>query len=324
MSSKDKDERIMDILEYIPIGASAACVAIYSVLDVFGYLSTEIASIILLFLVASVSLYIITSDRRSHAILIAQKNECVKMDGKLETLNVAVTNLRNEAMASTTVLHDQIQFYNELRVAVCGAKKEVLLVHFDPYSPIDNTEDARVQYFSETTDFMMKNGQVKQRRIIAITDKLKLEWTKKLIEDTKGMDNISLAYVNLEKMSQMRLDFDNLFLPTVTSCQIIDNNKVFLLNPSLNYVPRGTFKPCIFIENSEVVKVYREYYESIWAKITTDERYGCILKQGRNSTGYEQKLARIGERINAFSNGDIVGDNSSKNLVSVNANPTVS
>lgn len=195
----------------------------------------------------------------------------------------------NKLNSFVRVLSDQNSFYDALTDAVCSAKAEVMFIHLDPYvaTKKDHCEDGRANYFDAAHEYVRTNS-IKMRRIISIPNEKKLEWVKDLINRTRDMETLDLAYIRVN-------DIEKSFPKTVISCDIIDDHRLFLLNPTLNYIPTGKeFKGIIDIDNVEAVKVYREYFEKLWTEITKENcDYGCYLKKGRDCTYFDKNLKRI-------------------------------
>jgi len=216
----------------------------------------------------------------------------------IKEMKIQLDDLKRESNAKVRELDSQPVFYRELKKQVLLAEKKVWLMHLDPYAPdsVKNYNDkSREDYFDACKKMAQDQNGVSDpvdfRRIINIPTMEKLEWTEKLIESTKNLQNLHLAYIYVD-------DIENSFPVSITSCQIMDDNAVFLLNPELNVVPGGTFKKCILIENQNVVKVYEAYYNRIWEELQkSDSKLGCIIKDGPGTEQFTQNKQRIIDNI---------------------------
>lgn len=198
-------------------------------------------------------------------------------------------NLENGFNAYIRILDDQNSFYSALTDAVCNAKMEVMFIHLDPYvaTKKDHCEDGRANYFDAAHEYV-KSNSIRMRRIISIPNEKKLEWTKNLIDKTKEIKTLDLAYIKIN-------DIEKSFPETVISCDIIDDHRLFLLNPTLNYIPTGKeFRGILDIENADAVIIYKEYFEKLWTEVTKENsKLGCYLKKGSDCTYFDRNLSRI-------------------------------
>lgn len=182
----------------------------------------------------------------------------------------------------------QASFYETLKEAVCNSKKEVMFIHLDPeVARNDNIKDGRVGYFDSAHEYV-RTHDIMMRRIISIPNEDKLEWTRDLIEKTKDIATMEFAYIKIN-------DIEKSFPETVISCDVIDDNKLFIMNPNLNYIPLGnTFKSILEIENNNAVTIYKEYFERLWTEVTRpNSEIGCYLKRGHDCSYFEKNLKRI-------------------------------
>jgi hypothetical protein len=233
-----------------------------------------------------------------HAAYKAQGEANGWITDSIKEIQVQLDDLKRESNARVRELDSQPVFYRELKKQMLLAEKKVWLMHLDPYAPdsVKNYNDkSREEYFKVCKDRALdQNGvsnPVEFRRIINIPTMEKLDWTEKLIESTKDLQNFQLAYIYVD-------DIENTFPVSITSCQIMDNNAVFLLNPELNIVPGGAFKKCILIENQNVVSIYDTYYTHIWEELQkTDSKLGCIIKDGPGTELFYQNKQRIIDNI---------------------------
>lgn len=201
-------------------------------------------------------------------------------------------NYTNDQLnAKINVHRNQASFYESLRDAVCAAKKEVMFIHLDPYVAIQRDNEGRANYFDAAHEYVRSHA-INMRRIISIPNERKLEWTKNLIDKTRQIATLDLSYIKIGNI-------ENSFPKTVISCDIIDNNKLFLLNPILNYIPQGSaFKPIVEIENPAIVNIYKEYFENLWTQLIKENSpYGFYLKKGLDCTYFEKNLSKIKDEI---------------------------
>jgi len=267
----------------IPIYAIVCSIFLYFLLAALRLLNVEIASFILLALLASISLHIL--------------NMAKKVDYSLDKISKIfndVTILKNGSPALITGLSNQEIFYGILKEKVNEASERVWLMHFDPWAPDapEYSDCEKEKYFDFSKNFAIEHPHVDVKRIIGIPNQNKLDWVEQLVEDTREIRNLHLGYLYVG-------DIQNSFPRSVTSCQIIDKNKIFLLNPLLNHIPPGDFKKCIYIENREIVSIYEQYYERIWNEITEyNSPYGCLLKDGPGRALFDQNVKKIQDNFN--------------------------
>lgn len=220
-----------------------------------------------------------------------------KLSISIKEIDTQLKDLKKESSATVRELESQAEFYRVLNDKMLSAKSRVWLMHLDPFAPdsVKYSDLARTEYFNNCAEKARTENTAQQpvefRRIIAIPTLEKLDWTEKLIQDTKALKNLHLAYIHID-------DIKYTFPISVTSCQIIDNRAVFLLNPELNVVPEGKFKTCIIIENEKVVSVYKDYYEKIWTLLENNNSKGCIIKDGPGTTLFDANKQRILDDIN--------------------------
>jgi hypothetical protein len=301
-------------------------------MDLLDFSKFVIADAILLLFLATISLYIVSMSFKTdtsfekiyEALSIttrnidAVNNRIDSIDNSVKTVHVNLKSqnsgiekidqdleeLKKVSTATVRELDSQAEFYRVLDDKVLSAKSKVWLMHLDPHAPdsdIYYADDERKKYFKDCAEkAIAQNGlahPVEFRRIINIPTLDKLEWVERLIEDTKDLQNLHLAYINVGNVEFN--DIPQTFPISVTSCQIIDNKSVFLLNPELNVVPEGKFKTCIIIENEKVVSVYKNYYDKIWDALEQkNSKKGCIIKNGPGSTLFTKQKQRIIDDIN--------------------------
>jgi len=221
-----------------------------------------------------------------------------KLSASVADIDTQLKDLKKESSATVRELDSQSEFYRVLNDKVLSAKSRVWLMHLDPYAPdsVVYSDLARTEYFKNCAEKAIAQNNVQHpvefRRIIGIPTMGKLEWTERLINETKDLKNLHLAYIHIDDIAES-------FPVSVTSCQIIDNRAVFLLNPELNVVPEGKFKTCVIIENEKVVQVYKDYYEKIWSLLEEkNSKKGCIIKNGPGTALFEKNKERIIDDIN--------------------------
>jgi hypothetical protein len=316
------------IVDLVPVVAAIFAILIYIFIELLEWQKFVIAEAILLFLLAAISLFIINTAFKNdsafdkiNATVDQTKRDSEEFKGKfgeihqsflaqgeangwitdsIKDIKVQLSDIKKESSATVRELESQTEFYRVLNDKVLSAKSKVWLMHLDPYAPdsIIYNDEARKVYFKNCADkAIAQNGAnkpVEFRRIINIPNLDKLEWVENLIKETKDIKNLHLAYIHLDD-----LDIENSFPVSVTSCQIMDNRAVFLLNPELNIVPKGEFKKCIIIENEKVVEIYEEYYKSIWELLKTkNSKMGCIIKDGPGTDMFYKHQQRIVDDIN--------------------------
>lgn len=192
---------------------------------------------------------------------------------------------KNQDMAEIQIITSQDDLYDILAEKIKHAKRRVCIMHLDQYPPTHYKCASRNEYFKFIFDFTVKNKHISMRRITSINESEKGEWLKERMNETKDVENLSIAYVNIENL-------DNTYLKTVVSCQIIDDDEVFVLNPMSNTVSgNATFANCLYIKNKKVVQLYKDYYNDLWTFANLNYNGCCILKNGKEC--YFDALDRI-------------------------------
>lgn len=187
-------------------------------------------------------------------------------------------------------LTKQSELYTELENKVVHANRRVYLMHLDSKPPTSSTynDNNRIKYFKNCLA-KAEEGRVKFRRIVNIENQEMLDWVENLINATDDLQNYQIAYIKTGDKG-----IENNFPFTITSCQIIDDDKMFLLNPVQNYVPRGEFLDCAYIENTEIVTVYAEYYNKLWIHLNDTEcKYGFMIKDGPGTRLFKENKQKI-------------------------------
>jgi hypothetical protein len=195
---------------------------------------------------------------------------------ELKNLNT-ILNGKCEDDAKVHVITSSEELYETLGNAILKAKSRVLIMHLDPHSPEYHNNPERTAYFNLIFDHMKNNpNNITMERITSLSKLEKAQWLWSVMEDTQDLEKLDIAYINIPNLEDM-------FLSTVVSCQIIDNDKIFILNPMDNTVPAcGTCSECLYIESEKVVKVYIKYYDTLWAQAKYNVG-GCrILKSGKD------------------------------------------
>lgn len=189
--------------------------------------------------------------------------------------------------ASIEILNTYDDFYSKLTKSRQSAKNKVLLTQLDPWPPSNyGDEGTREAYFDGDVSYFKTHPNVNVYRILSIETEEKLKWVQSLIESTKDLPNLFLAYINIDKIE------NSVPFPKLLSLQIIDNEEVFFLNPQYSYMPRA-YKTCYYIKNKDISEIYVSYYEKIWTVLSEKNDHGCILKDGKDIEGYEAKLNAI-------------------------------
>ena len=210
------------------------------------------------------------------------------VDTIVPTVNTLSHEMRSINNASIEVLSLHEDFYTKLTKCRLEAKREVLLTQLDP-DPPESYEDAskRKSYFASDVDYATSHPNVSIYRILSIETPEKLKWVEGLIEATKDLPNLFLAFINITDISKAPP------FPKMLSLQIIDREEVFFLNPQFSYMPKS-YKACYYIKNTEVAQIYVEYHKEIWRALSLENSpHGCILKDGKDIRGLEGKLSEI-------------------------------
>ena len=212
-------------------------------------------------------------------------------DNAQEALSAELKEIRQSIHffnnASVEVLETYNDFYSKLAKSRLAAKKKMLLVALDPCPPFSYGDDgARKSYFDQEISYYKAHPNVNVYRIINIETPEKLEHVRFLIEETRDLPNVFLAYVKIGAIET------SVPFPKMLSLQIFDNEEVFFLNPQYNYMPRA-YRPCYYLKSTSVAQIYVEYYERIWSVLCERPEHGCVLKDGNDVSGYDEKLKQI-------------------------------
>jgi len=219
------------------------------------------------------------------ATIATANHDChCKFQDDISNLNKDIKHFNNTSMEVLTTYDD---FYRKLQKSRSAAQEKVQLTQLDPCPPLAyGDERTRKEYFEGDIACYKSRPYVNFYRILSIETEEKLEWARSLIEGTKGLSNVFLAYINIESIEKMTP------FPKMLSLQIIDCKEVFVLNPKYSYMPHD-YKRCYYFKNNDVAQIYSDYYEAIWETLRSDIQHGCILKDGNSSHGYEEKLNKI-------------------------------
>lgn len=213
-----------------------------------------------------------------------RNSELKEIKTKIEQIVPTVTSLskevRNLNNASIEVLTQHEDFYSKLTKCRLCATREVLLTQLDPNPPESyEDESKRKSYFDSDIEYAKSHPHVAIKRILSIETREKLEWVRGLIEATKDLPNLFLAFVNIENIAKERP------FPKMLSLQIIDRNEVFVLNPQYGYMPKS-YQPCFYLKNRDVAQIFVDYHTDIWRELereseNSEYKHGCILKEGK-------------------------------------------
>jgi len=263
--SKNAAQNTHKVLEYIIshfcILLSLITLASYSFMNQFGLLPKNITpETILLSFSFTLALFLLGfSDK--------VKADIAKIGLALEVFN--------EDRADIRIITSQAGLYELMTEKIKNAKKNVCIMHLDHYPPTHFANEARTAYFKFIFDFGKANENVLMRRITTINSREKGEWVKGKMIETQDEDNLNIAYISAANL-------DSTSLKTVVSCQIVDDMGVFIMNPLSNTVSgSGNFPNCWYIENKKVVKLYQQYYDTLFT-FAELQCNGCqMLKNGR-------------------------------------------
>jgi hypothetical protein len=257
---------IHKVLEYV---ISHFCILLglvtlstYSFLSQFGMLPASITSdkVLLSFLFTLALFLLGFSDK--------VRSDLVKVEESLD--------IYNEDRASIHIITSQAELYELMTEKIRTAKKSVCIMHLDQFPPTHFMNEARTAYFKFIFDFGKRNENILMRRITSINEREKGEWVKEKMIETQKTENLNIAYINTEKL-------DSTSLKTVVSCQLVDDDKVFILNPLSNTVSgNGHFPNCVYIENKKVAEVYQKYYDTLWNYAELGYNKCQMLKDGKD------------------------------------------
>lgn len=203
-----------------------------------------------------------------------------KIEKIVPTVTSLSTEIRNFNNASIEVLTQHEDFYSKLTKCRLCATREVLLTQLDPNPPESyENEGKRKSYFESDIEYAKSHPYVTIKRILSIETEEKMKWVQDLIEATKDLPNLFLAFVNIENIAKERP------FPKMLSLQIIDKEEVFVLNPQYSYMPKS-YQPCFYLKNKDVAQIFAEYHTAIWRELERDSegdeyKHGCILKEGK-------------------------------------------
>lgn len=295
---------IIDITSCISIIAALISVLVYLISSRVGWNIDGIS--ILLTLLASISLFIITNTKKSEIV-----NDAInQISNNVNAIKIGTDNLNqisNDVKAIKTGtpaliigINNQHDFYCHLNEKVLKSTNRVWLTHLDQWAPISPkyTDLDRVNYFDSVLQYAKNHEEIDFKRIISIPNEEKLAWVEKLINDSSSHHNLNFAYIKID-------DIETLFPTSVVSCQIIDFDKMFILNPLLNRVPRtrGKFKDCLYFENRKIVEVYADYYDKLWDELSKKNcSFGCLLKDGNGTDLFYSKKNMILDHIKTYEN----------------------
>jgi hypothetical protein len=229
-------------------------------------------------------------------------------DKTKEELKSIITSLdiANENKAEIKIITSQDDLYYMMTDRIRNAKKRVCIMHLDQYPPTHYKHEVRNKYFEFIFDFIKNNNKIAMRRITSINEREKGIWVKDRILETKDVENLSMAYINIENL-------DNTYLKTVVSCQLIDDDEVFVLNPMSNTVSgSASFANCLYIKNRKVAQLYEKYYDDLWTFANLNYNGCVILKNGKERylDVLDNIIASIPEDTNHIMNEEIIAKKS--------------
>jgi hypothetical protein len=253
------------------------------------------------FIVISLTLYIISvcleemkhiEDSKTNQTQLKEKIEDVEKNLLKELVKV------NQTQAEVIISSNK--FYEKLNRIRNRAKKSVLLVNLDPMPPDVYGEDVRKEYFDSTIDFAATHPHITVKRIMSLPTNDKIKWAEELVENSKNLNNLHLAYFRIDDIRNYSP------IPPLLSLQIIDEEEMLLLNPNYSYMPMA-FKNCMYLKDSKVVKeIFFEYYNKIWELIERNDSHWCkssdeerktinsvVLKDGMDIEYYKEKIEWI-------------------------------
>lgn len=158
------------------------------------------------------------------------------------------------------------EFYELALEYMGGAHSSIWLTSLNDKNPNVKGSIMRNKYFSSVFPFAKKNKNVEVRRIVKIATKEKLDWVKEQIENTKNLENVSIAYIE-----------QNI---NILNVQIFDERRMLLWNPGQAKVSQQHNK-FIYTENVNIVEMFSEYYEKIWQNLQRNCG-GFIIKEGNH------------------------------------------
>lgn len=200
-----------------------------------------------------------------------------------ELLNNTLTE-RCKEDAKIYVINSADELYEKLGEAVKHAK-DIRIMHLDPFSPNYYKSPSRTEYFKIIFDYVKLHNDVTMKRITSLNEVEKIEWLRGIIKETRNVEKLDIAYIDIPNL-------EDSFLNTLVSCQVLDGNKTFLLNPMGNTVPAGgTHGECLYIESEVFAKVYEKYFDRLWDIAVRKHGNSRIIKSGR--TYLEDELNKI-------------------------------
>lgn len=216
--------------------------------------------------------------------------KCIDDDFEHFTIRQEMSNLDKDIIhidnQEIIVINSDDEFYRRLNKFRDGAKKMVQLTNLSPGNKGDSQE--MEAYFKADFEYCKKNkddGNFKFYRIFSIETLDKANWVRKIMEETKSYKNVSFAYVNVKNIEKSSP------FPKMLNLQIIDEETVFIVNPIDGYMPPD-FKPCFYLKDKNVAKIYSEYYNKVWGKLKEEgNQHGFLLKEG--TVVHNDKLQKL-------------------------------
>ncbi|MDP2216992.1 MAG: hypothetical protein Q8J68_06905 [Methanolobus sp.] len=203
---------------------------------------------------------------------------------------------RHKEDAKIYVLNSADELYKKLGEEVTHAKN-IRIMHFDSFSPEYYGGEERLKYFNLIFEYLKSNHDVAMKRITSLCEVEKIEWLKRIIknEEVQNLEKLDIAYIDIPNLEDSVLNT----LSTLVSCQVLDGNKTFLLNPLVNFVEASaTYHPCLYIESESVAKVYADYFDKIWHEAQAKRGNCRLIKKGKKCMIEELDMieARLNEK----------------------------
>jgi len=155
------------------------------------------------------------------------------------------------SVSSVKTIH-QDEFYRLFGTSIRSAKNSVAIAHLDTHPPalVGTTEPS---YYKELASQMKSRPYVRFRRVERLTAE-KIPWIGKLIQEYRGLKNVSLGCIDLGTAPRK---------PPHVSVQLIDDYLTFLVAVAAHYPHSGNRD--VIIQDKAANTIWVSYYDTtLW------------------------------------------------------------
>lgn len=157
-------------------------------------------------------------------------------------------------------------FYARMAQATRRTTRTVDLMQLQEVQPSLSGVPEANYYFSLIAE-LSQNRNTRVRRIVSIETPSKFLWVLKTIDKSrsKGYKNFNLRYIDISVLKEN----EDRRIPFPLNIQIFDRREILIVNPKLGYSTVASESENIWIEDSEIARVFSTYYDRYWNMCTS-------------------------------------------------------